>query len=168
MNEMSFLSPTNVEPMSSCDAPSTFTAIAASFKNEHRHVTPMPLGVFSPEESPKLTSDIQKDIHIAGDSVNKVTDTTDMERSNQSTDTTSVSTSPAKSTDNTVAELLARRIMYYESTLFPVVIHRMLTECCKKYDRSFMHWSDCGEYFWIEQKNSMLSSVLKKYFNRTF
>lgn len=171
MNEMSFLSPTNVEPTSSCDAPSTFTIIAASFQNEHRHVTPMPHGVFSPEESLNMMSDSQKDIDTSGNSVNKITDTTDMKRSNQSTDTTLASTSPAitsgKSMDNTVAELLARH-MYNESTLFPVIVHRMLAEASKKYDRSLMHWSECGEFFWIGQKHSMLSSVLGKYFKRTF
>ena len=173
INIMSFLSPNNVEPgVSSRNALVSSTTIAASFQNEHRHVTPMPLDALTPVSSHNETSDCQKDIHTTGDSTNTIVDTTETTKSNQGTDAPLVSTVPentsGKAVDDAAAEILTRRIMYDQSSWFPVVVHRMLAETCKKYDRSLVHWTDCGEYFWIDQKHSMLSAVLAKYFNRTF
>lgn len=174
MNIMSFLSPMNIEPVSSCDAHMSSTTFAVSLPKEHRHVTPVPQGTYSPVASLEMTSNSPKDISTTtGGSTKTDAVTSGIAKSHPNKDVALVvSKGPAKvsgkSINGAVAGIIARNEMYEKSILFPVVVHRMIAETCKEYDRSLMHWTACGKYFCINQKHSMLSSIMAKYFNRTF
>jgi hypothetical protein len=166
MNMESFLSPTSTEPTSDYNAPSPATIIAASFQSDHRHVTPMPVATLSPVPPPTCDS-----IEITNSPSNgTIIDTTDSmtvkEQKEDGSIDSNQSITSEKSTGHALS--LAGDIMYKVSALFPVKVHRMITETYMTHGRSLMHWTDCGKYFWIEQKHTMLSSVLSQHFNRTF
>ena len=171
MTLASFLSPTTtMEPttMSSSNAGLSSTIISTPFQCDHRHVTPMPLGTSSSVPSRNLLSNCIEMSNSASKDVN--TDTADAMISSQETEVATINTNPSIAYGVSMEPSLAvaGNRLYVESMNFPMVVHRMITETCKVYDPSLMHWSDCGNYFWIEQKHKLLSSVIAQYFNRMF
>ena len=161
MTMSSFLSPTAGEPTSSCN-------VLSSIQSDHRHVTPMPFGVLHPEPPSSLPSnstDMKKSA-----SNNTTIDTVDSTAFTHKDNTAKINTTTSVSSGKSISHILtlSRDLFYNESTIFPVIVHRMITETSEEHGRSLMHWSDCGKFFWIKEKHTMLSNVLAQYFKRTF
>lgn len=131
------------------------------FSKHNRHVTPTQLCESkSTHESMNSITGRNSiiDLHTSGD----------MSTMHGALSTGTVSDEIAVTTitaDDEKDESTPYSIEYYRSLSFTVVVHRMISEVCAEIDSSIMHWSTCGNYFFIHQKHTMLPSVLKQYFN---
>lgn len=126
----------------------------------------MPVATLSPVPPPTCDS-IDITNRPSNDTIIDTTDTmTVTEQKEDGMMNTNQSITSEKSTGHVWS--ITGDIVYKTSAHFPVKVHRMITEVYMTHGQSLMHWTDCGKYFWIEQKHAMLSSILSQYFNRTF
>jgi hypothetical protein len=148
--------------------PSTSTA-AESFQSDHRHVTPIPVACTMSPVPPLISDSVAVTNNASNDTTTDTADTTTTftQRKGAAKTNTNHSTTSEKLTSRASNRNIAYST-YSISTLFPVIVHRMITESLQENDRSLIHWTDCGKYFWIEEKHKMLGLVLAKHFKRTF
>jgi hypothetical protein len=143
---------------------SSATTVPSVHNDERHHVTPMSFGTFTPEPSDEamFTAD------SGGNVLNGTNDTQTLVNSatlSTNKDVPLVDTNPL----NTIGRSVGRAGgSYYDSLHFPVVAHRMIAEVCNELGSTAMHWTKCGEYFWIDQNHRKLSVILKRYFKRKF
>jgi hypothetical protein len=167
----SYITPTIVEPTRNSGGVTSLLAtndssIAAV---ERHHVTPMSFGIFTPQLPDEIMISVDRETDPGKTNDTMTSANNEMMSTNEIVSllvNINATNAIESSTDQYPYDYLLET--YENSNVFPVVVHRMINDVLNEFGSAIMHWTKCGRYFWINQKHRELSSILSRYFKRTF